>query len=315
MKKLILLILTFACTFCNAQINLVPNPSFEDTIECPHFSNQVDKAMGWWPSNTSPDYFHACNWLNGATAVPQNFCGFQYAYHGSAYVGLIAYYRPVNNIRETISCQLISPLQVGMAYEFSFYVSLSGSGGRNIPCNKIGMLFSTVSYDTNHPTPIANYAQFYSDSIISDTLNWVKIEGGFVADSNYTYLSIGNFFDDAHTDTTYIVPSSVAYYYIDGITVKQNISNVVIEPLQNNEIKVYPNPFIEEVNIQFDRAKTNSIAIYDLKGKQLVDVVYPINSQNSIATIDLSYLQVGVYLLKLIRKDNSSKFYKLIKII
>jgi len=65
--------------------------------------------------------------------------------------------------------------EVGMAYEFSFYVSLSGSGGRNIPCNKIGMLFSTVSYDTNHPTPIANYAQFYSDSIISDTLNWVKI--------------------------------------------------------------------------------------------------------------------------------------------
>lgn len=314
MKYILAFCLLIVYIKVQAQINLVPNPSFEDPVECPHFNNQVDKAVGWWPSNESPDYFHECDWMNGNTAVPQNFCGFQYANHGSAYVGFIAYYRPVQNIREYFTCELTSILQIGVKYYYSFYVSLAGGGGKQIPCNKLGVLFSTTSYTLSNPPPTNNFAHIYTDSIISDTLNWVKIEGSFIADSNYAFLSVGNFFDDAHTDTTFIIPSSAAYYFFDSFTVMVDSLTGIKNSSYATEVLISPNPFLESVNIQFENKKAILFEIYDIDSKSLITATELENSRNSISRINLGFLKAGVYVLKLIYKDNTSTLHKLIKI-
>ncbi len=72
-----------------------------------------------------------------------------------------------------------------------------------------------------HPFPIGNYGSCVQPQIISDTVNWDSmVEGNFVADSAYQHIVLGNFFDNAHTDTT---PSEIgfvlAYFLIDSVSV------------------------------------------------------------------------------------------------
>lgn len=97
----------------NGQINLVPNPSFEDTVECPHFASEIYKAAGWHTSKYTPDYFHQCDWLNGYSSVPGNFRGYQFAEDGDAYAGIATYSRNAPNFTETFTCQLLSTLIIG----------------------------------------------------------------------------------------------------------------------------------------------------------------------------------------------------------
>jgi len=309
MKKLILLMLTFACSLCNAQINLVPNPSFEDTIACPHYANQLDLAVGWHSSGGSPDYFNECDWLTGITAVPQNFCGYQYAFQGNAYVGFIAYGMVAPNSREYFTCQLINPLTIGKKYNVKFYLNLSDMVSKRMACNNIGLLFSTINYDLNNPAPVGNYSQFYTDSIITDTLNWVPVEGSFIADSNYTYMTVGNFFDDVLTDTVNITgsPSSYAYYFIDSISVAEDLTSSILG-LHNHDFILYPNPFNEKIRLNASEIKVETLQVFDISGQSIEFKTDIVND----STIDLSFktLPKGVYILII----NNSSYFKIIKI-
>jgi hypothetical protein len=120
-----------------AQINLVPNGSFEDTVSCPTSANQIDKAVGWHASGGSPDYFNECDFVSGTTAIPSNFTGYQYAFDGGAYAGFIANNNSAINSREYITCHLISPLTIGVTYFVSFELSLSGNLVFTLACNKM----------------------------------------------------------------------------------------------------------------------------------------------------------------------------------
>jgi len=309
MKKLILLMLTFACSLCNAQINLVPNPSFEDTISCPHYGNQLDKAAGWHPSRESPDYFNECDWLTGTTSVPQNFCGYQYAFQGNAYIGFIAYGMVAPNTREYFTCQLINPLTIGKKYNVKFYLNLSGGVSRKIACNNIGLLFSTINYDLNNPAPVGNHSQFYTDSIITDTLNWIPVEGSFIADSNYTYMTVGNFFDDVLTDSINITgaPSTYANYFIDSISVAEDLTSSILG-LHNHDFIIYPNPFNEKIRLHSNEIKFETLHVLDVSGQSIEFKTDIVND----STIDINFktLSKGIYILII----NNSLYFKIIKI-
>ena len=57
MKKIIYILLFGICFSSKAQVNLVPNGSFEDTIPCTMSS--VFAAVGWYSVNASPDYYNS----------------------------------------------------------------------------------------------------------------------------------------------------------------------------------------------------------------------------------------------------------------
>ncbi|MBL7913482.1 MAG: hypothetical protein JNL49_00420 [Bacteroidia bacterium] len=154
MKNCFLLIILVALTYgpLKAQFNLVPNPSFEDTLSCPIFPDQLEYAVGWFSSWNSPDYYNECDGPNGNQSVPNNPLGFQFAQDGKAYAGLITYSRNGLNYREHISCALISPMQINKKYQITYFISL-GNNYSGLASNNHGILFSTVEFIALSPSP------------------------------------------------------------------------------------------------------------------------------------------------------------------
>jgi len=224
MKKLTFKILVLMSSSLISNIsfaqNLVPNPSFEDYTSCPNGSGQVNKATGWDSYNSSPEYFHYCSTV---VSVPDNWgFGYQCSATGNAHCGFIAYNPWSPNNRELIGRQLSNALIPGEIYYVNMKVSLGEWS--NCATNKLGILFSTIPYDGPSSPPINNSSHIYASAIITDTINWLTITGSFIADSAYEYIIIGNFFDDANTDTSINDNSNLckSYYFVDDVCVSMD---------------------------------------------------------------------------------------------
>jgi hypothetical protein len=318
MKKIsILVLLALVGSSVFGQMNLVPNPSFEDTVGCPTLIGQVTKAKFWYDINETPDYFNACSPVWQAS-VPYNFVGFQYPHSGDAYMGLCTY-STVMLYREIIGAYLITPLVVGQKYYLNLKVCTGFrpyGGGDAAATNKLGVLFSTVDYISN-PSPINNFSQIFTDSIISDTINWSIIKGSFIADSAYTFISIGNFFDDANTDTMHLnnFTGFIAYYYIDDVCVSTDslyseVWTALSQAVIKEQIKVFPNPVNGIITIENIPFNTSGIDIINLNGKIVRSLSIFKNNQ---VTNDLSDLMEGVYIIIVRRKNGYYKNLKFIK--
>jgi Secretion system C-terminal sorting domain len=321
------LLLIFCLCFCvaslKAQVNLVPNPSFEMYDTCPTMINtgtpdQVAYATGWHSSLGSPDYFNACVPSGPEISVPSNFVGNQNAYNGNAYCGFITYMTSVF-YREIISSQLTSSLTIGQKYYVTLYINYSGVFSyRCCPQDKIGVLFSTVGYTIVSPPPINNFAHIYTNALISDTLNWVKISGSFIADSSYQYINVGSFFDNAHTDTINLEPNSYNYYYVDAICVStdsltcNNTEGISDISLSDETVVVYPNPSSGKIFIESNAfvGRKVGIKMYNVLG-QIVETNKTVGNNNKIE-FDISNLPEGIYFLAYMI-DNKKYSKKIIK--
>ncbi len=304
-----LLSFTSCSTVLFAQINLVPNPSFEDTVSCPTYYTQINKSVGWSSYRLSPDYFNSCN--NTFVGVPNNEPGFQYARTGNSYAGLFTYAKFGFNTREIIGIRLIQPLVTGATYFVSFYVCLAIGTiqHNNIITNRIGLKFFTDSFSVSNPVPIDNSADIFTDSLISDTLQWSLISGNFIADSAYEYIGIGNFFNDSLT--TYVLLDSSAafsYYYIDDIYL---LKDTIIDNNQKIDFaastKIYPNPASGYIIVE--GAMRGNVQVVNCVGCILID--YTINPGKN--TIDIRNLERGIYIVK-VNNSNNYFFRKIVLI-
>ena len=202
----------------------MPNGSFEDFYSCPDNTQQVDSCKFWHEILNTPDYFVSCSpW---PVSVPINVCGDQLPFQGNAYVGIITYDH-IGFYREILGSKLSDTMTIGATYYISIRVSRGNwtdQAWNTIASNKLGIRFTTFEHTISSPPSINNYANVFCDTIITDTLNWVLLQWSFMADSSYTHLYIGNFFDDANTDTVIInAPNGNefrhAYYFIDSVNV------------------------------------------------------------------------------------------------
>jgi hypothetical protein len=314
-----LIVMFFSCGVCSGQ-NLVPNPSFEDTVSCPVFGGQVNLAVGWHAVATTPDYFNACT-TTSAFDVPLNTCGYQYPATGQAYVGLDTYDVIDTTYREIIGAFLTSSMIIGIKYFVSFKASFSAGifQAINIAANKLGILFSTVDYLSN-PPPINNFCQVYTDSIISDSLNWTTIKGSFIADSAYSFISIGNFFQNFFTDTIHLNPTNHtrAYYYIDDVCVSTDSltcnSTVGINELKNqDDLILFPNPFTDKVNITIKRNELLEVSLYDVTSRKIFNQSFTIPIAIGTISINTEQLAKGIYLYEVRNKNGVIKKGKVVK--
>jgi len=324
MKKLFLLFLLILKNHpSEAQMNLVPNPSFEDTIACPvnisgQYGDEIYKLTNWFPAGESPDYFNSCapvNQSTGQASVPYNGLGFQYSHSGEGYIGLItALNSPLfANYREYIGVQLVHSLNIGITYYYHMNVSCAFGGWQNIGVfsNKLGIKLSNVQYNSQfNPLYPVNQCTAYSDSIITDTTNWTEMSFQFVADSSYTYLYLGNFFDAQHTDTLLLFGQG-AYYYIDDICLSDDSTCTTTSNLNNNlaysnKTEIFPNPISTLIYIK--SKKKNKFYVYNNLGQ----VVYENYVEIGVNENDLSTLSKGFYFIKF--EDDLSQVFKIIKI-
>lgn len=300
---LLICILIFKNTY--SQLNLVPNPSFEDTLYCPFGLTQIDAAIGWSSYRNSPDYYNGCNITNSVTVPNSNF-GYQFANSGFAYSGVATYYKfnspSGNNYREYLGAMLSVPLQVGTKYYFSFYAVLA-ERNTGFSSNNLGLRFFVNSYSLSNPAPLDNFSHLKFDSLLIDSINWQRISGSFVADSIYQYVSIGNFYNYLNTDTIIVTPfATAAYFFIDDICVTTdslyNETWTGLNNIEQKEVNVWPNPVQDYVQFKSEKI-IQEIIISDSRGSVLDRQT--LNSRDE--KIDLSGLANGIYFVTFRSKE------------
>ena len=202
-----------------AQTNLVLNPSFESYSACPTGSSQIDYASPWKGTNNSTDYYNACA-PSCVVSVPcQTTASYQYAHTGVAIAGMWFLNNYGLDKREYIQGTLFDTL-MPHCYKVSFFVNNHNSIKYAI--NNFGLYFSTDTFTTSwSPAPYIPQVVNFNNKIINDTLNWIEISGIYVANGGEKYITIGNFKDDANTDTLDTGNGTYpgAYYYIDDVSV------------------------------------------------------------------------------------------------
>jgi gliding motility-associated-like protein len=211
-----------------AQMNLVPNGSFEEYWECPTANDlndgQLEKCKYWWkPTLGTSDYFNRCN-TNGLADVPDNLYGNQEPFHGDGYVGfvLIAWNNSTTLIErnEYIQCQLLQPLSPCKEYKFSMNVTLAEASTHAM--GKIGATFTINPIGEPGDDYLNVEPKIVNSVIIADTVNWISISGNFIADGGESYLTVGYFSDVITNDTLLIQDTGFnsygSYYYFDSLS-------------------------------------------------------------------------------------------------
>ena len=297
-----LVIVLFLFKNIHAQ-NLVSNSSFESSInnDCygsfDHHIFPNPHILNNWYNFNSPDYFStSCSgWYN----IPNSYFGDNFTKQGDSYIGIEVFYQVGEN-KEYIYQQLSSPLQSGKIYCLSFYVSRADR--MPFAIKQIGAYFSNtlptmVSFSYINATPqIENQNGF-----ISDTVQWTQIQGCFTANGGEQFITIGNFHDNASTDTLRIQSTNpltgtgtdIAYYYIDDITLIDQ-TTVGINELENeNEFSLYPNPNNGIFTIN-SKEVLHKIEVTDIAGQTL----FSESTSEKTHQLQLQNFSQGIYFIK-----------------
>lgn len=300
----------------NAQ-NLVPNASFEINIGCPAQIGEVDKADGWINWGVTPDYFHACaNTTTPAYGTPTNVRGFQPPRTGLAYMGLFTFNDQLANHREFIGRELAQPLTIGTTYFVSLWVSRAGQLLCTHASSNIGVRFTTVSgFSQANPDTALNNGHVFATTVITDSIGWVHVSGSFVADSAYTHMGIGNYFDDAGTlvDTSNAA-SNYAYYLVDDVCVSPDPLFCDTETGVNENIQpaflVIPNPASRILNIVTGMECSGLMEFRSMKGTIVASTPVSLTASQAFS-YDVTHLSPGIYFIS-ISGDSGTFFQKLI---
>jgi hypothetical protein len=311
MKKLILILSCFLLTLSPfAQQNLVPNSSFEDTVQCPTPNSQIEYSAGWInPNGYSPDYFHSCaNSSNPNYGTPYNLYGFQNPKTGVAYAGIYLPVNAGNDLREYIQIQLLETLISGVKYVVKFNVSLADSSIFSV--NSLGAYLSNTAI--NSPTlKVFNVTPQVVNNPITNPLVdkniWYEISDTITAVGGEKFITIGNFQFDSVADTTTVVgggssSSFASYYYIDDVSLTKIVSTSIDEILQNN-ITIFPNPTTGIIWLSSNE-RIKSYTIYSALGQLIKNDI--VNTEK--LQISLDNYPAGIYFL--IIETNSSFIHK-----
>ena len=226
-----------------AQTNLVPNYSFE------LLSKPCNNVMGlsahdvadWYPANNTPcSYFNICantvNTYPDWSTVPYGEAGYQFPKTGNGFNGACTYcpdpangVDSINYLAEYISVKLNAPLKANACYYGEFYTSLAN--GSELGTNRIAMYLTQSQFTTtvgSFTNTIQPQIEWDTTKLFTDTINWVKISGKFIAQGGEQYLTIGNFKDGNHTKLQVLASNFTpifsfasrnwAYHYIDDVS-------------------------------------------------------------------------------------------------
>jgi gliding motility-associated-like protein len=235
-----------ALFFTASAQNLVPNPSFEGYNNCPFNHTNIDYSPLYnqfpyvqaWVSATesTPDYFNACA-AGSPVAVPDNLFGYVVPHSGSAYTGMY-YWIDGGDYREYLMTKLNQPLQAGRPYYVSMYVT------NDVP-DFVAGTFSVVGiYDiginlsaTNTSTPgiapiyLTPHVKHPTGSYLTDTANWVKVSGLYIATGGEEWMTIGNFYNGTNVPNTmiYSVPGTgmLCYMFMDDVNLSPITDTIV----------------------------------------------------------------------------------------
>lgn len=285
--------------------NLVPNPSFEDTVQCPNSVSQINYSTGWIASVNTPDFYHSCNNTSqvnpGMVGIPNSARGYQPARTGNAMAGIVTYYTAQANYREMFYRQLSAPLSPGVNYSVGMYVIMNEDNAQWAVDGGLGLYLSSAPINPN--TPFAYTPQIMNPltNVLNDSLNWTMISGTYTATGGEQYITIGGFIPDnqltiVNRGGTYPFTS---YAIEDVWVIPESLLTVKENAAKNFEVSVTPNPSKGVVSCQVSGVndKPVLVEVYDVFGKMVMSV--DIKPQISNFKLDLSQEPKGIYYIKL----------------
>ncbi len=277
-----------------AQTNLVPNYSFETYTTTCSYAMVINSVSNWYRIHFgSPDYYNTCvNLISypSFSGVPYNGYGYQHPNSGSAFVGMGSYIGiiggggdSINHVCEYISVKLNQPLKSNTCYYGEFYTSLADVC--EYGTNRIAMLLTPTIFTTtigSFTNTIKPQIEWDTTKFFTDTLNWVKISGTFIAQGGEEYLTIGNFKDGHHTKikvlTSNFVPITpfsdrrATYQYIDDVLLLE-CSDTMPKVIIPETPLIIPNVFTpnndgvnDTFKIELKNASLSNFSIYDRWG-------------------------------------------------
>lgn len=324
MKYPILALIASVATLTTLAQNLVPNPSFEEYLECPQSTGELhQQTIDWFSWQFTPDLFHICNNDGlGSAGVPQNGWGYQLPITGDGYAGVYTFQENGVNIREYMAASLEVPLVIGNSYYLMFYASMydgASKDSRWCATNNIGMrLFKNPDYSAFPPdaNPLQpdDFAHINYSEILDDYTNWTLIEGWFTADDDYNWVAIGNFFSDEQTDIEILNDNGVCsgIYFIENVCVATSPAECEYLLSANASrpffrANIYPNPATESVRFSLPETGIYDVQIHDIQGR----VVKSIQDISSGYELSVSTFQKGVYVVRV----SNNQYFTTIKLI
>ncbi|MBA3901688.1 MAG: hypothetical protein H0X62_16045 [Bacteroidetes bacterium] len=299
-KKSTLLLLCLFPVMAICQINLVPNPSFEELSSKPKKIGELDKASPWIsPTAGTAEIFWAGAKSNDIKA-PDNSIGFQQPRSGNNYAGAIFYDKKNKNLREYLQVELNGELQKGKVYCLEFYVSIADLSKYSI--DMIGGHFSKnkISSTNMEPLNVKPQVQNKPGSLMSDQIHWEIVCGEFLAKGGEKYLTIGNFVDDKQIKVGRMKKpreikspqNEYGYYYIDDVSVIEQDANYKCDCYKKSQ-----GLGATKMNMIYSKVSGESEAL--LKPENLIEskTIFFEENKSDIASASLKELDVIVALL------------------
>jgi hypothetical protein len=294
MKKIAIIVFLTLNLKVQSQVNLVPNPSFEETFSCSDFNLiYLENFIYNWYGGRG--YFNVCR--VGDFDIPINICGHQYPRSGNAYCGIYTYLKNTYPIRHYIQTKLSETLIENKKYKVSFFVSLGDTLHAN--CNSIGAFLSTDSFVVSNPGTLLNHIPQIQNHLENDLNNksgWTMVTDSFIASGNEKWITIGNFYHDSiilvtPLDSVCNQPSPYgcgSYYYIDDVSVTL-IDETGIEEKNQFTSSLFPNPNKGIFKLQYNGILNKATMLYitDVYGK-IIDTKEILNNTTDYGNTSLS---------------------------
>ncbi len=237
-KIIIFIILICIASSVCAQKNLVPNWSFEEYNACPNSSNfscffpstTINSVKDWYCAmtyNSTPDYYNGCS---GFPYGYNNWKGYQLPRSGEAYLG--GFMHPLNNPAniEYIQCTLKDSLKPNVSYCVKYFVNCADKAEYIISQHGAAFTYTKILEPSITLPKYLNLTPQVKNTLgnyIKDTVNWMKIEGSFIAMGGEKYMTLGSFGPQSLLDTLSLpIPASIRtymppYIYIDDVSVEE----------------------------------------------------------------------------------------------
>lgn len=273
LKTLLLLLMNLVLAgMATAQTNLVPNGTFEDTVDCDlSMPSSLLKARHWYnPNIATPDVWDCdLDRLCGMGMSPASTT-YQPSFEGIRHAGGYYWYGPgSSSTRDYLGVRLAEPLISGVAYEVSMQVVRRRW---EFAIDHIGVWFGADSLSENtggwlHVTPQLKLRDPASE-YLTEGDEWTLLKDTLVAAGGEAWMVIGNFdVADSVNGIQVMDPApSYAYYFIDDVAVRE------IDQVNGTTENVRAWWNGSGLNLQWSMEhRPERIVVFDPLGRPLVD--------------------------------------------
>jgi gliding motility-associated-like protein len=224
--------------------SIIPNPSFEEYLECPTNYSQMNKLTYWWQASYdgTTDFVHECNDFklldnleNDDVPLPPLPIP-----DGKGVAGIIDAVVDIwfytGTYKEYVATVLHQPMKAGVQYELELYVGFGFDASRLAPLEVT--IFGHPSrevlpldYRAECPTKYGTGWHNLGSTVVGGSNEWVKAKIEFTPTVDIQSITIGPPCRDA--------PGTYFYYYLDKIELYRK------DDADKSWIHVAENPFCD----------------------------------------------------------------------